>query len=616
MHRTPRLLVCAALLSVAPLAARADDGPPAPAGPVVLPQPIADEAKRASVLAVVDALRDEAARVRGLAWKQRVPAEVISRDEMLADFLRMVKEDLKPEVYEPQFLLARRLGMLAPAEDPIAISLSFLREGVLGYYDTKRKHFFVVDGPSPLGMSSTILHELVHALEDQYVDFDAQEKPIEEDGDRMFALACVHEGSAEHARRLFERRYRDAARAHVREQGSGTQAMVTVLTRAPAFLYVPTLLEYQLGPAFVRRAVGDDFTGGMARLYADVPRSQEQVMHPGRYLAARRDLPRRIELADAAKAVAAALGAGWRAGKPLALGELDLALWFDHWLGGAGGRLSAERLGSGAYVGAEATRAAEGGDGARFVLLDGPGGAGGVAAVLAFDGPADAREGADAIARCLSTRERTATGRGGLAGATRLDVGTGATRARVGVEGEVVRFLDGVPEAALDAGWAALAAAKVTREEGDTWTPADEPDALAGAAWRSAGDRAGWVPPGAGWTWSADGDAFVARNGELEVRLAYYPGTDLQASMAAAGASIRARFPAARPGEIEDREVVGRSSAAVPFDDRGRGPTARGRVLVVVPLGDGLVALEASAPKAVWASLQALVEEALDGLRV
>src|SRR5687767_6922861 len=104
MHdRRPfRALALSALLALA-FAGRAvaDDGPspapaPTPTEPVPAaepdpkakspgPVPIADEAKQAAVDKIVEELRVEASKLRGLAWKREVPADLISREEMRKD---------------------------------------------------------------------------------------------------------------------------------------------------------------------------------------------------------------------------------------------------------------------------------------------------------------------------------------------------------------------------------------------------------------------------------------------------------------------------------------------------------------------------------------------------
>ena len=102
----PRSTIAVSLLvlgCLVPLARASDDAPtpaapapvaPAPgAPPAVAPVPAApdaepaiDPAKSAAVLKIVDELRVEAAKIRGLAWKKEVPAELISRAQLRRNF--------------------------------------------------------------------------------------------------------------------------------------------------------------------------------------------------------------------------------------------------------------------------------------------------------------------------------------------------------------------------------------------------------------------------------------------------------------------------------------------------------------------------------------------------
>ena len=104
--RTLALVLASGVLALALLPSaqlRADDlpAPPVEAPPAPPAPPAAKggptEAERGEIQALVDSLREEAARIRGLAWKQRVPSDLITRTQMRADFL----ESLEEEVFDP-----------------------------------------------------------------------------------------------------------------------------------------------------------------------------------------------------------------------------------------------------------------------------------------------------------------------------------------------------------------------------------------------------------------------------------------------------------------------------------------------------------------------------------
>ena len=58
-----------------------------------------------------------------------------------------------------------------------------LTEQIIGYYDPKTKVLYVVEGAPEEYVGITIMHELVHALQDQYVNLDSLEH-ITGDDDR------------------------------------------------------------------------------------------------------------------------------------------------------------------------------------------------------------------------------------------------------------------------------------------------------------------------------------------------------------------------------------------------------------------------------------------------
>ena len=70
-----------------------------------------------------------------------------------------------------------------------------LTEQIMGYYDPKTKVLYVVKDAPEEYAGITIMHELVHALQDQYINLDSLEH-IAGDDDRAAAAQAVVEGQA------------------------------------------------------------------------------------------------------------------------------------------------------------------------------------------------------------------------------------------------------------------------------------------------------------------------------------------------------------------------------------------------------------------------------------
>lgn len=592
--------------------AGADDVAPASA-PAATP----DAARRAEIVRVVEELRVEASKIRGLAWKQPVPADLLSREQLKAQLEDMIKEDFKPDEYARDLKILRRLGLLTAEEDPLEMTKRFLEQGIAGFYNPKTKRLYIIDGLSVEAQRPTMLHELVHALEDQYIDLEARQKAVEKDGDRLFALKCTIEGSAERARAIYEKAHPDIAKLSQQEQSKGQnmEELGRILKSTPAFLFVPSLLHYQMGPALVTRYVGADYPGGIAKMYAgDAPTTSEQCVHPGRFVTDHRDLPRGIEwpgqLADAA-------GPGWKGLEAQPTGELDFVLWMSHWLGKNQGRLSMADASTGRMWARDAGVAGEGWDGMKTQVFEKDGVPTGVALASAWDSHKDAVEAGDAIETALRGQFGDAfetagwhDGEGGKGRA--LDFTDRFGTGRLLVRDDVVLLLDGFEKTTFPAVWAMLDSTKFTRDPADTWSPEAGGSPLAKATWK-AGD-VGWNPPDEMWIQGEDASTFT--KGDLELNLSTTKGpiqmTVLKTLVAIRRASPRTKID---PSTIAELKVGAKQALRLDYESpgskEGDEPTANALFFVIDE--QATIVVRASGPKAAWAKLAPDVDAALEG---
>ncbi|MDH3706943.1 MAG: hypothetical protein OES57_12810, partial [Acidimicrobiia bacterium] len=96
------------------------------------------------------------------------------------------------------------LGILEPAVSLEQANRAFGESGVLGYYDPETDELVVRGGQVTPLVRTTIVHELVHALDDQWFDLDRPEYDDRPD-EIGFGFRAVVEGNA----RYIEERYRD-----------------------------------------------------------------------------------------------------------------------------------------------------------------------------------------------------------------------------------------------------------------------------------------------------------------------------------------------------------------------------------------------------------------------
>ncbi|MFV1958774.1 MAG: hypothetical protein ACC662_05105, partial [Planctomycetota bacterium] len=575
----------------------------------------------------------EAARIRGLEWKEVVPADLLTREQLQANLEKMVAEEIEPEEIERDTRILRRLGLLGPDEDPLAMILEMQREMVAGYYNPKEKKLYLVEGMIGEGQKPVILHELIHALEDQYIDLEKRAKRWKEDANRLFAEKCVEEGSAEHARGLYEKARPEAARAYRASQMDPEmmKRQMEVLRKVPAYMLLDTLLQYDFGPKFVARAVGDDYPGGMKALYEDPPVSQEMLMHPGRaWFTENRDYAQKVmwttDLAELG-------GDGWKKLNDLPDGELDLAVYLDFFLGSTRGKLNPLQLMQGKYIVKRAADAAEGWDGGRAYFLEREGAPIIWVQAYVFDTEDDATEAADALLEALKKGAGKDFEGGAFAPLPTEGAGKGRIadymapqgRGRLMQRGMEVILVDGVADDLLGgdlfaALWDAAQATTFEKDPRDTYDPARVPDPFADCIFADREKGVGMkLPAEDGWTVEPyDGHPMgVARFSKDAIEgilIAQAMPVTLDMVLPMVEQQLKAQFPGLEPGDRQESKVGGKKGWRYVMDVPGQ--AEKRQALYVGQVNGKLLILTISAPTADFEDALEVMDEIADAVFV
>ena len=269
-----RLILFAATLAAV---AACKSEPPVPAGPY--------GKEVAAAIPLVE-------KATGLTFKAPPKLEVRTRAELKAFLEAKFDEDQPALEMAGQEQAYRLFGLLPDTLDLRSFLLKLLAEQVIGYYDPATKVLYVVqDGagssaPSPDVLNITITHELVHALQDQYLPLDSIAK-LRADNDRTMAAQAVIEGGATYEQlsvmlgggNMMARL--PGGWDRVRKMIRDNMATMPVFATAPMFIQETLLFPYLSGAEFTRAF--KEKRPGVSTLTA-LPTSTEQVMHPGKLL--------------------------------------------------------------------------------------------------------------------------------------------------------------------------------------------------------------------------------------------------------------------------------------------------------------------------------------------
>jgi hypothetical protein len=253
---------------------------------------------QAKLEAMVDSLMPGVAEITGMAFKETPRSAMRSREEVREFLLNKLAEELPPERLEGIGDAYRLLGLLPDTLDLSALFVDLYTEQVAGFYEPDSSTLYAVEGADRTQLPLILAHELVHALQHQYVPLDSIMNS-RGDADRLAAAQAILEGHATLASIMAMAPDADILSSSgswdmIRTQLSTPQAGMEVLNRAPLVIRTGLLFPYLHGAEFMRWFRINN--GTRQPFGAAMPQSTEQILHPARYQAG--DLPITLRFND------------------------------------------------------------------------------------------------------------------------------------------------------------------------------------------------------------------------------------------------------------------------------------------------------------------------------
>ena len=367
----------------------------------------------------------------GLKFKTPPKVEIRSKDEVRSFLEKKFTEDTPALELAGAERAYKLFGLLPDTLQLRKFMLTLLTEQVVGYYDPGTKVLYIISGDgSPDGalapevVNHTITHELVHALQDQYLGLDSLAK-MHGDNDRQSAAQAVVEGQA-----VFEGMSAmfgggnfvmrlpggwDRVRQTIRD----AQGQMPVFNTAPMLIQETLLFPYLSGAQFVMQ-FKEKRPGQVP--YRPLPSSTKQVLHPERFLDSL-DVPTRVVLPAPS---------GGTVVYENDLGEYETRLLLFQSLQDTGA----------------ASRGAAGWAGDRYYVVNTPQGAG-LTWLSVWDSALDAAEFRDLMEQAIEKRFGTAPGSGGRGNSRRFAAkGRSIELVAATVQGQSVVLFTDVPTGA------------------------------------------------------------------------------------------------------------------------------------------------------------------------
>jgi hypothetical protein len=254
---------------------------------------------QAAVREMVAALLPSVERAARLTFRRPPVVQVRSRDEIRSYVVAKLDSEYPPEELAGYEAALRIFRLIPDTLDLRRTIVNVLYEQIAGYYDPDSNAFYIAADLDPYLARVTASHELVHALQDQYLDLDSIMR-LRRQNDRRVAAQAILEGQATLTQipvLMPEQRPETLPPDwfwRQREVMAAQHAQMKEFASAPVWLRESLVFPYLAGADFVnwflrthpgRQPFGDA-----------MPSSTEQILHPERYASG--DVPTTLRFAS------------------------------------------------------------------------------------------------------------------------------------------------------------------------------------------------------------------------------------------------------------------------------------------------------------------------------
>jgi len=250
---------------------------------------------QAKVDVEVEGLESFVEKARGLEFEQPVKVKVLDDEAFEARLDEVSERDREPDEEAKANNLFHALGLIPPEVDFRDAIAKAEAGAVLGFYNPEDKELVVRGADIGPYERAVIVHELVHALDDQHFDLNRKFEGSKDES--SFGFSALTEGNARH----IENRYVEQLSASEKRRYTEREtefASNADLSGIPRSLLVLLVAPYEYGVELVEARLGRGGQSALDAAFTDPPTTSEQVLHPSKYLDRERSMAVPVPPAD------------------------------------------------------------------------------------------------------------------------------------------------------------------------------------------------------------------------------------------------------------------------------------------------------------------------------
>ncbi len=243
------------------------------------------------LLQSADQVLADVVRIRQLESKGPITKGLKSRKQIEAYLRARLEKDYPADKVLTEQKLLIKLGVIPDDTDLEELLVLLFTEQIAGLYDFEAGTLFIADW-IPLEIQKPVMaHELMHALQDQHFDLSSLLESGKDNDDAMLAKAALVEGEGFSVMLQYVLDSMGTSFLDIpdiiklsRTSLAMTAEQYQVLANAPEYLRESLLFPYIYGARFVQAYLRRNSWKDLSKLYAELPSSSEQILHPEKYL--------------------------------------------------------------------------------------------------------------------------------------------------------------------------------------------------------------------------------------------------------------------------------------------------------------------------------------------
>lgn len=247
----------------------------------------------------------ELSKVRGLPLKTKIESDELTPEEIKDFYFKEISESLPRQQIESEEKILKKLKLVPSDFSYYETFKQFARQDVGGFYDYKDKKLYISKAMPEEIRPFILIHETVHALQDQNFNLkDILPKEFN-NSDLMTARTSLAEGDATITSYDFQFRTLGQDIKNMPDMSGLFREAVEInfknnpgFARYSPFLQEQILFPYLQGSSFVHKILQNYSYDKLNEIYKDPPSSTEQILHIEKYIF-KKDTPVYITLKTA-----------------------------------------------------------------------------------------------------------------------------------------------------------------------------------------------------------------------------------------------------------------------------------------------------------------------------